>query len=176
MEEKLTVSDTVKKWGLIYGIVGLIYMLLSTMLDFATMGMMVQVISFLVLVGIASTIYFLACKEYRDSNEGQISFGRAFGIIALVAVIGGVIRAIGIYAYIKFIDTGYMARVQEAQEEMRSRFGAPEVDTDDLPAFVKFFQTEEFLGIATFFNVMIGALIIGLIVAAMVQKKEDHSY
>lgn len=176
MEENLTVSDTVKKWGLIYGISGLIYMLLSTMLDFATMGMMVQVISFLVLVGIAFTIYFLACKEYRDSNDRQISFGRAFGIIALVALVGGVIRTIGIYAYVKFIDTGYMARVQEAQEEMKVRFGAPEVDPDDLPGFVKFFQTEEFLGIATFFNVMIGALIIGLIVAAIVQKKEDHSY
>ncbi len=175
-EESITFEEVVKKWGPIYGIVGLIYTLITTMFDFATMGLAVQALSFVILVGIAFTVFFLACKEYKDDNNGLLSFGRAFGIIALVGLIGGVIRAVGIYIYIKFVDTGYMERIQEAQEEMRERFGAPDVDTSELPEFLKFFQTVEFLGVATFFNVMLGVLIIGLIVAAIVHKKEDFSY
>jgi uncharacterized membrane protein len=131
---------------------------------------------FVVTVGVAFTIYFIASKEYKDNNSGMITFGQSFGIAVLTALIGGMIRAVGFYLYVKLIDTNYMDRVLEAQEEVRERMGAPEVDPDQLPAFVKFFQTPEFLGISTFVNAMLGALIIGLIVAAIIQKKEDYTY
>ncbi|MBW3470485.1 DUF4199 domain-containing protein [Arthrospiribacter ruber] len=176
MEEKTTVGDVAKKWGLIYGLIGLIYIIVSTVFDFATQGVAMQVISFLVTLILAFTVYFLACKEYKDDNEGLISFGRAFGLIALIGVIGGAIRAVGLYLYLKFIDTDYLVRIQEAQEEMRERMGAPEIDPDQIPEFMKFFQTTEFMGIATFINVMLGVLVIGLIVAAIVQKKEEYTY
>lgn len=176
MEETTTVGDVAKKWGIIYGLIGLIYIIVSTVFDFATQGVAMQVISFLVTLILAFTVYFLACKEYKDDNEGLISFGRAFGLIALIGVIGGAIRAVGLYLYLKFIDTDYLVRIQEAQEEMRERMGAPEIDPDQIPEFMKFFQTTEFMGIATFINVMLGVLVIGLIVAAIVQKKEEYTY
>lgn len=176
MEEKLTISDVAKKWGLIYGLVGLIMLIFSAMFDLSTMGFVWQGLIFIVTVGIAFTIYFLASKEYKESNSGLITFGQSFGIAILAGLIGGLIRGIGFYLYVKVIDTNYMDRILEAQEEVRERMGAPEIDPDQLPAFVKFFQTPEFLGISSLINAMLGALIIGLIVAAIVQKKEDYTY
>lgn len=176
MEDNLTVSDVAKKWGVIYGLIGLIMLIFSAMFDVSTLGMTWQVLVFVITVGIAFTIYFLASKEYKESNSGLITFGQSFGIAILAGLIGGLIRAIGFYLYVKVIDTNYMDRVLEAQEQVRERMGAPEIDPDQLPAFMKFFQTPEFLGISTLINAMLGALIIGLIVAAIVQKKEDYTY
>ena len=45
-----------------------------------------------------------------------------------------------------------------------------------MPAFFKFFQTAEFMAGSTFLGVIFGALIIGLIVAAVNQNKEEFNY
>jgi len=176
MEETPSTTEFAKKWGLIYGLAGLILSLAVTMFDLGSKGIAVQALVFLATIGLAFTVYFLAGKEFKDSNNGFITFGQGFGIAMLAGLIAGAIRSVGIYLYIKFIDTNYMERILEAQTEMQERFGGRQVDPDDLPEFVKFFQTPEFLGISTFINVMIGALIIGMIVAAIIQKKEDYTY
>lgn len=174
--EELKNSDFTTKWGLIYGVSGLILVLITSMLDLATKGFAVQALLWFVTVGLALAIYFLLTGEYKKENKGLISFGKAFSLILVAALIGGVIRALGFYLYIKFIDVDYMARVVEAQQIASERMGLSQPDPSQMPEFLKFFQTEEFMLISTFFSVMLGALILGLIVAAIVQKKEDYSY
>jgi hypothetical protein len=176
MEETPSKKGPAKKWGIIYGLAGLILSLLITMLDLGTKGLAMQAVVFFVTVGLAFTVYFLAGKEFKESNNGYITLGQGFGIAFAVGLIAGAIRSVGFYLYIKLIDTNYMERVLEAQIEMQERFGGRQVDLDDLPEFVKFFQSPEFLAISTFLNVLIGALIIGLIAAAIIQKKEDYTY
>lgn len=176
MEETASTMDPAKKWGVIYGLAGLILSLMVSIFDLGTKGFAVQGVIFVITIGLACTMYFMAGNEFKKSNNGIITLGQGFGIAFVVGLIGGAIRAVGVYLYIKFIDTNYMERILEAQVEMQERFGGSSVDPDDLPEFVKFFQTPEFLGISTFINVMIGALILGLIVAAIIQKKEDYSY
>lgn len=176
MEETPSTMDPAKKWGVIYGLAGLILSLTIAMFDLGTKGIAVQGFVFLITIGLASAMYFMAGKEFKNSNNGYITLGQGFGIAFVVGLIGGAIRAVGFYLYIKFIDSGYMERILEAQTEMQERFGGSPIDPDELPDFVKFFQSPEFLGISTFINVMIGALILGLIVAAIIQKKEDYSY
>ncbi|MFD2033439.1 DUF4199 domain-containing protein [Belliella marina] len=173
MEEKITLGDSVKKWGLMYGLIGLIVAILSAIFDLSTMGTAGSVIASLINIAIAFTIYFLATKEYRDSNDGLLSFGQGFKIVALVGLLGGVIRAVGTYIYIKFIDTTFMDRVLEAQIEAQEKMGAT-YDPDALPEFMKFFQTEEFMGIASFIGAVFGFLILGLIAVAINKRTEDY--
>jgi hypothetical protein len=176
MEETPSTMDVAKKWGVIFGLVGLIFTLGITMFDLSTKGIAFQSVIVILTIGIAFSMYFLAGKEFKNGNKGFITLGQGFGIAIVTGLIGGLIRSVGLYLYIKFIDTNYMSRVLEAQAEMQESFGGRQVDPEDLPDFVKFFQTPEFIGISTFVNVMLGALIIGLIVAAIIQKKEDYSY
>lgn len=173
MEEKLTLGDSVKKWGIIYGLIGLIVALLSAIFDIQAMGTAGSIISSLVNIGIAFAIYFLATKEYRESNDGMLSFGQGFKIVALVGLLGGAIRAIGFYVYIKFIDSTFMDRVLEAQIQAQENMGAS-YDPDAVPEFMKFFQTAEFMGIASLIGAIFGFLILGLIAVAINKRTEDY--
>ncbi|MCH7413769.1 DUF4199 domain-containing protein [Belliella sp. R4-6] len=173
MEEKITIGDSVKKWGLIYGLIGLIAAILTAIFDLATKGAVMSIVTSLITVAIAFGIYFLATKEYRESNDGLLSFGEGFKIVALIGLLGGTIRAIGTYCYFKFIDTGYMDRVLEAQIEAQENMGVP-YDPDAIPEFMKFFQTVEFQGIASILSAILGFLIWGLIAVAINKKTEEY--
>lgn len=176
METSNLFSTVVKKWGLIYGLVGIIFVFLSAMLGIQGGGNMISgIISWLITAGLASAIYFLATKEYRDENNGLLSFGRGYGICLVVGLIGGLIRGIGFYIYVKLIDPVYVQTVIEAQLAAQESFGgAP--SSDQMPEFMKFFQTPEFFAGSVFFSVILGALVFGLIIASINQKKEEFTY
>lgn len=177
MENSNLFSEVFKKWGLIYGLIGVIYVFLTSMLGIQGGGnILLGILSWFFTVGLAFGIYFFATKEYRDGNQDQITLGRGFGLNMMVGLIGGSIRAIGFYVYIKLIDTKYVENIIEAQIEAQERFGGPSPSQDQMPEFMKFFQTPEFFAGSVFFSVILGALIIGLIVAAINQKKEEFKY
>ena len=178
MENSKPISETVKKWGLIYGLIGVIYMFLSAMLGIQgdSSNIMMSIITSLITIGIAFTIYFLATKEYRSENSGLLSFGKAYVICLAVGLMGGLIRAIGFYGYMKFIDPNYVQSIVDAQMQAQENMGVSAPDADSMPAFMQFFQTPEFFAISTLIAAIFGALIIGLIVSAINQKKEDFSY
>ena len=177
MESSNLFSSVVKKWGVIYGLVGLIYVLITSMLGLQAQGnVAVGIVSWVFTVGIAFLMYFLATKEYREGNGNLISLGRGFGINMLVGLIGGAIRGVGFYLYVKFIDTSYVENMIEAQMQAQEKLGGASASTAEMPAFMKFFQTAEFFAGSVFFSVIMGALIIGLAVAAINQKKEEFTY
>ncbi|WP_192346572.1 DUF4199 domain-containing protein [Algoriphagus sp. Y33] len=178
MENSAPISETVKKWGLIYGLIGIIYTYITAMLGLQGNSSSIAsgIISFLLTVGIAFTIYFLATKEYRTENSGLLAFGKAFVICLLVGLLGGVLRSVGFYLYMKFIDPTYVDSIIEAQMQAQEQMGGTAPDPDSLPAFMKFMQTPEFFAVSTFISAIFGAIILGLIVAAINQKKEDFSY
>ena len=76
----------------------------------------------------------------------------------------------------KFIDPTYVDSIIEAQMQAQEQMGGTAPDPDSLPAFMKFMQTPEFFAVSTFISAIFGAIILGLIVAAINQKKEDFSY
>lgn len=177
MEKTNLFSEVFKKWGLIYGLIGVIYVFLTAMLGIqGGDNFMVGILSWLFTAGLAFGIYFFATKEYRLNNDDQITLGRGLGLNMMVGLIGGSIRAVGFYVYIKFIDPNYVQNIIEAQMEAQERFGGPSTSQDQLPEFMKFLQTPEFFAGSVFFSVILGALIIGLIVAAINQKKEEFKY
>jgi len=170
-------SSVVIKWGLIYGLIGVIYVFISAMLGLQGEGSIaIGIVAWLFTVGLAFIMYFLATKEYRGENGNLISLGRGFGINMLVGLIGGAIRGVGFYIYAKFIDPSYIQNMMEAQMEAQEQFGGASASTAELPGFMKFILTAEFYAGSTFFSVILGALIIGLIVAAVNQKKEEFNY
>jgi protein-S-isoprenylcysteine O-methyltransferase Ste14 len=170
-------SSVVIKWGLIYGLIGVIYVFLSAMLGLQGQGnIAIGIGIWLFTVGLAFLMYFLATKEYRGENGNLISFGRGFGINMLVGLIGGAIRGVGFYFYAKVIDPSYVQNLIDAQMEAQEKFGGQSASSAEVPAFVKFLQTAEFMAGSTFLFVIFGAVIFGLIVAAIIQKKEELTY
>ncbi|GAB3658266.1 hypothetical protein GCM10028791_31090 [Echinicola sediminis] len=173
MENNVSISESGKKWGLIYGLIGVIVIFISAMFDFSTKGMGVQIVSGLITFAIAFLVYFFGTKEYRDGNGGLMSFGQGFKLVLLIGFIGGAIRAVGFYIYLKFFDTEYVQKIIEAQIEAQESMGAT-YDPDNVPAFMKFFQTAEFFAGSTLFNALMGALIIGLVVVAINKRSNTQ--
>lgn len=170
-------SSVVIKWGLIYGLIGVIYVFLFAMLDLQAQGsIFIGIADWVLKVVLAFLIYFLATKEYRGENGNLISFGRGFGINMLVGLIGGVIRGVGFYIYAKFIDPSYIQNMMEAQLEAQEQLGGGSAPTAELPGYMEFILTPEFYAVIYLILVIWGAVIFGLIVAAVNQKKEEFNY
>lgn len=175
METSNSLSSVVKKWGLIYGLISVIFIFITLMLGLQEgRNIAVSIVSWLISVGLAFLMYFLATKEFREGNNHLLSFGKAYVICLLVGLIGGLLKGLGFYLYVKVIDPPYMEKLLEAQMAAQEQFGGG--SERDVPEFMEFFLTAEFFALSTFFSVMLGALLLGLIVAAINQKKEDFSY
>ncbi len=126
-------SATVK-WGLITGMVYVIFSLISNMLGLqqggggnAGLGMLVNVLLF------GATFYtlFLGIKEIRDTElDGAITVGQAFKKGLAIAVIAGVIAAVFTAIYMMFIDPDLGERVLETAEEQWDKMGVPEEQRD----------------------------------------------
>ncbi|WP_226390844.1 DUF4199 domain-containing protein [Penaeicola halotolerans] len=171
MENQMTIGESAKKWGLIYGLIGFVVIVLSDLLGL-TGSTSMSIVSSIINWAIAFTMYFLATKEYRDSNK-FMSFGEGFKIVMLVGLLGGVLRSLVFYIYIKFIDTTYIQRIMEASQEMQRQMGLGD-QPQEMPAGFEFFQSAEFIALSPIFSAIIGALILGLIAAA-INKREDQT-
>jgi hypothetical protein len=177
MEKSNLFWDNAKKWGLIYGLAGLIYQILTAMLiNSIEPSTSTSIISFLITSGLAFSIYLLSTREYRKENDNLIGFGKAYLICIAVGTIGGIIRGLGFYLYIKFIDINYPKNFFEAQAIAQEKAGMPSVPEGDLPSFFEFFKTAEFLSISVFISVLLGSLLIGLIASAINKRKEEFNY
>ncbi|UCS93407.1 DUF4199 domain-containing protein [Echinicola marina] len=173
MDDQMTIGEASKKWGLIYGIIGTIIILISAMFDFSSQGFGAQAASGFLSILIAFGVYYFSTKEYREANSGVLSFGQGFKIVFLVGLIGGALRGLMFYIYLKVVDTEYVQRIVEAQIEAQEKMGAT-YDPDNVPAFMKFFQSAEFFAGSSLINALIGALIIGLIAVAINKRTNSQ--
>ncbi|MCB0608429.1 MAG: DUF4199 domain-containing protein [Lewinellaceae bacterium] len=119
------------RWGLIGGLISVIYFLLGNTLGFGrpSAGIAMIAVNFVVSLAISVIVAVMAIKAYRDKDlGGYINFGKAFltGFVALL--ISGVIGIIFSYIYMNFIEPDYAQNVMRESMEMMEDFG---VQMDD---------------------------------------------
>lgn len=167
--EQLSVSQVAIKWGLILGIVSIVIFLITY---FA--GLMGN--SFIGWLGPIATgvAMYLAHKEFKESGDGFLSYGKGLGIGTYVAAVSAVISSVFTFIYIKFINTDYL---MEFQDMMRAQFEEKGMADEQIDAALdmmsKFQSPEIMLGGGILGGIAIG-FVIALIMAA-VSKKVDPS-
>jgi len=120
--------STTLKWGLITGMVYVIFSLISNMLGIQQsggggLGWLVFLVS---LIGSFITI-LLGIKETRDQDLGSyITFGQGFMTGFKIALIASVISAIFTLIYTKFIDPDFAEKMMEGVEAQWDKAGMPE--------------------------------------------------
>jgi len=114
MEEKVTISQIAIKYGIIIGLVLIVYgMILQFLnLDMKIMQTLGYVKYVFLIVGI-----FLAHKAYKEGGDGYMSIGQGLGIGTLFGLIGGAISGVFSYVYIKFIDDSMLTKIMDFQIE-----------------------------------------------------------
>ena len=157
------------KWALIFAMTSLVY----------TLGVAIarvqvpQLLNWLIGVSIISLAFFMALKEYKTANEGQISFGKGFGMSMFIASVGGVIRAIVFYVYMT-VDPEYLKFVQEVAQN--NSFGPPPDPSaqEQMEGIMNFVMSAEFFSAVGFIMAILAGLILGAIVSAILKTEEEE--
>ena len=170
MEDQLTTGEVGKKYGLIYG-------LLAVLLAVVPMVLELQA-PFLAFVPpiIAAVVYVIADKEFRTANGGFMTFGEGFKINIIAAAIAGTMRSVVTYVYVKFVDPTYNERMQEiALNSMRER-GMSEEQIEQGMRFSGGMSNPELGILFGIIWALLGALIVGSIVSAIIKNENEESF
>lgn len=173
MEEEITTGEYTKKWGLIFGLVSAIVFIITTAARL-NLGFAGIAVSWTVII----VVLFFALKEFKSDNGGFLGFGQGFKMAFVIAVIGGLVRAVIQYVYL-MIDTEFFAWQKEVQEESAARFGGPQGDQaqqmpEGMQSFMEFTQTGEFMAIVSILMAILGGLIFGAVVSAILKNEAEE--
>lgn len=148
MEDKVTVSQIGLKYGIIIGLILIIYSMILEFLGLEwktqqTLGYITYVI---LIIGIV-----LAHKAFKEGGDGFMSVGQGLGVGTLLSLIAGVLSSIFSFIYIKFIDDSMLEKIKDAQIEQMENQGM-----DDA-------QIEQAMEIAGKFTTPVAILIMGIV-------------
>ena len=170
MEEQLTPGQIGKKYGLIYGLIGTLISVMPMVLEVQS-----RWLGFLATIT-AVIVYIVATKEFRTANGGFISFGEGFKITMIAAAIAGLTRAVVSYVYIKFLDPGFSERMREAMIQTWQSQGMSEEDIEQALRFAGGISNPEFASLIGIGLALLGGLILGSIVAAVIKNENEESF
>jgi hypothetical protein len=178
-EPKVTLRDHAIKWGVIIGLVGIIYTVLLYIVDAALLANMWLGLFTLVLF-LGLVIY--AGIDYRKQIGGLIPFGKAYQHGFLTLVIGGIIGTIFNYLLYNIIDPGLVETLAEAGAEnaraIAERFGAPPEAIDDAVDKARTDTIDRLQGAGVFISFLWGLIayaVIALITGVIVKKNPPES-
>ncbi|SNT13743.1 Protein of unknown function [Ekhidna lutea] len=171
MEE--TTNPTTKsismKWGVIYGLVGIIFLVV---VDFA--GMMqnraVSWIGYLIL----GALIFMAHKEYKSEGDGYMSYSKGLGIGTLTTLIGGIINSLFFFVYISFINTEFVNLIKEKSiMDMEAR-GMSDAEIDQAMGFSEAFMSPVAMTIFSILGTVLFGFILSLIVSIFTKNNQPE--
>ncbi len=165
---------TALRWGLIGGLVSIVYFMLGNTLGFGrpSGGIAMIALNFVLSIGISVFIAILAIKAHREKDlGGYITFGRAFmtGFVALL--ISGIVGILFSWIYMNYIEPDYAANIMRESMEMMEGLG---MEMDDAQMEEAMARSGNPGSIASMAFGLLGSAffsaIISLIVAAVMKK------
>jgi hypothetical protein len=100
-------------WGVILGVVLIIYSLLLYFVDLS-LEKWVQWVSYIIMIG----GIVLATINYRNTElGGAISYGQALGFSTMVILFASLLSAIYTFVFMQFIDPGFVEKILQMTEQ-----------------------------------------------------------
>lgn len=155
-------------WGVIIGLVSVVYSVILYMLDQALNTMLGYLGFIIIIAGLA-----VAMKSYRDNVlDGILPFGKAFGFGVLIVLVSAVIT--GIYGYLLYtvIDPDLMGKVMDAQTEKMLERGLSEDQVEQALEVSRRFMKPAFMFISGLVTNLLIGVVLSLIMAAIFKKEE----
>lgn len=169
--------STTLKWGLITGMVYIIYSLATSMMGVVESAnkMLQYGMGLVILVASFFTIY-LGVKEARDQDlGGYLTLGQGFLTGFKIAAIAGIISAIFTLIYTNFIDPNLTDRLMATIEEQWDKAGMPEESRDMARKWTGYFMNPIAFSIISLLSGLFWGLIKGVVAGAMLKKEAPPS-
>ncbi len=166
------------KWGLITGMVYVIFSLLSNMLGIQQGGNMgLGLLMNAALFGATFFTIYLAVKEQRDTAlGGYINLGQAIRTGMGVALIAGVISGIFTVLYMKVIDPGMADKILAAAEAQMDAQNIPEEQREMSRKFSGYFLNPFIVAPFTLIWIAFWGLIKSLIAGQMLKREAPPTF
>jgi chromate transport protein ChrA len=168
-QKTVTVSSTAIRYGLIVGLVCVIYSLILSLTDNSMNRALSSVTYLFIIVGMV-----MAFKYYKQHNDGFMSYGQGLGIGSLLSLIAGFLTSVFMYIYAKFIDTEMMNRAMEMQRVEMEKKGMDDAQIDQAMEMAAKFSGPEMILIGGTFGFLFAGFIIALIVSAIMKHKRPE--
>ena len=165
--------STTLKWGLITGMVYVIFSLVSNLLGLqqgsGNLGL-TFLFNFLLMIATFFTIY-LGVKETRDEATAEyFTLGEAFSTGFKISLIAAVIASVFTFIYLQFIDPDLMDRVMENAEDQWDEMGVPEENREMGRKFQGYFSNPYILSAFVIMSVIFWGLIKSLVAGLILRK------
>ncbi|HUW92422.1 MAG TPA: DUF4199 domain-containing protein [Bacteroidales bacterium] len=167
MEEKKSVWKETLQYGIILGLVSIVFSVLTYMLDVT--GKPWVIVPSLI---ISIVVLYLLLRSYRDTyNHGFISYGKAVGAGVVMNIYAALLTAIYIYILFGFIDPGLVDKqMLEAEEKLIAK-GIPEGSIDTALQMQAKFMKPWFMALSSVFSAAFFGLILSLIVSLFIKNE-----
>ncbi|MDZ4821975.1 MAG: DUF4199 domain-containing protein [Flavobacteriales bacterium] len=155
------------RYGAIIGFIVIIEALLFYTMKMDQTGWLVGLIGWLTHI----VAIFIVLRHYRDKvNGGFMAYGQGVGLATLTGLVVGIIGAIWMVIYMKFINTGFALAIEEkAIEDMQSQ-GMSDSEMEMAMSMASFFWSPAFIALASLLGSVLMYLILGLIASAFIKK------
>lgn len=169
--EKPSTARIALKWGLILGIVSIIYTTIAFMTGLWKNNSLNFIVSSLISIG----GLVLAIREFKSNNQNYLSIGQGTGLGTLVSVISGMLSVLwSNLIYVKFIDPTF----QEKQiENIREQYEQMGMSDEIIEKSIERIQDWNGSGlsflVAIIFIAIIGA-VLSLIISAIMRKNKPE--
>ncbi len=118
----------------------------------------------------------LAVKQYREKNNGFLTYSQAFSNGFLTLLFAGILTSVYSFVFFQFIAPEEVLKmVETAEEQMYDRNpNITEQEVEVAMGYAKMFMTPGALAIIVLFFNTIASLLIAAIVAAFMKKEEQQ--
>lgn len=167
--EKVTIKDVSVKWGLISGVIGIVFMLILLMADL----MLTPGMSYIGLIPFAVVLY-MAFKEFKEQGDSFMTLGESLKIGLVISLIGGLLLAVFSLIYGEFIDPGMEDRMKDVMIEQWENQGMSDEQIDQAMGFTSY-MFNPVIGFIVLLlkNILVG-FILSLIIGAITKKSNPE--
>jgi NAD/NADP transhydrogenase alpha subunit len=165
MENKVTVSQIGVRYGLIFGLVMIVYTLILQISGMAT-NQWLSNASFILLI----IVIIIAHKTFKEGGDGFMTIGQGIGIGTLLSLISGVISSVFLFIYLKFVDDSMLQMVRDEQIEKMSQQGMDDAQIEQAMEMAGKFMGPVAILIFGIIGSVLGGLILSLIISLFTKK------
>jgi len=170
MEQQVTTRGVGMQYGVIVGIIMIIY---GTLLQVSGLALEYQSLSYINYIFLAVVIY-LAHKKFKEDGDGFMSYGQGLGIGFWMSLIGGVISMVFSYIYMSFIDSTIMEQAMDKARYDMEEKGMSDAQIDQAMSITEKFMTPEMIFVMGIVGMLIFGFILSLIVSAITKKTDPQ--
>jgi Protein of unknown function (DUF4199) len=159
MEQQTTTARVALKFGVVTAIASIIYI---TILYVSGQSTNTSLLYLGLVITIAGMV--LAMKEFKEDSNGFMSYGQGLGIGTMMSAVSGFISGVYNYIYNVFIDPTLRQQVLDKLRRDLEDKGTDDAQIDKAISISEKFSSP---GLGFAFG-MIGAIIVGLVIALIV--------